>query len=322
MSASHKVLSNWYLQLAQHLEAGTTLAEALRVTSGPPAGDRLRLAAEISAGRPIEAVIRNAPPWLPRSDRASINAAMQTSRLPQTLRNLSDRHAHVGATQLKVVLGLLYPVGILHFAAVILPLLRMIDFESGFNWSPGTHLRYTAALLLPIWGIVALIDFLVKTENPLLPRILRGIPILRRYDKAQAMADFSYTLGTLLDAGVPIRPAWKTSVDVARDPALARAHQSIEPLFARGESPSAHLGEHKYFPADFVAFYETGARTGTLDQTLLHAGREFQNRANNAMTLAAIVYPSLLFLCIAGVIVTAIFQAYAGYLDLIREMME
>ncbi|MEX2381425.1 MAG: type II secretion system F family protein [Opitutales bacterium] len=322
MSVSHKTLSNWYLQMAQHLEAGTPLAEALSRTHGPPAKDRLRLATQIKAGRPVENVLQDAPRWLPRADRPAICAAMESSRLPQTLRNLSDQHAHVGATQLKVVFSLIYPLGVFHFAVLVAPVVGMIDFETGFAWDTDLYLRQTAALIVPVWVAAGLVGFLVKAENPLLPRILRCIPLLCRYSKAQAMANFCYALGTLLDAGVPIRRAWRTSAEIARDPGIARAHRHLDRVLAAGEDPAQHLDGHKCFPPDFVAFYQSGAHTGNLEQNLLHAGGHFQSRANNAMTLAAIVYPTLLFICVAGLIIITIFRVYGGYLDMIDGFLQ
>ncbi len=58
--ASHKVLSNWYRQLAEHLDSGTRLAEAFTVCAGPPSQDRLRMGALlIEGGTGIEQTARH-----------------------------------------------------------------------------------------------------------------------------------------------------------------------------------------------------------------------------------------------------------------------
>jgi hypothetical protein len=44
------------------------------------------------------------------------------------------RHGAIGATQLKLFLGLAYPLFVLHMAAFMFPVMSMIDFESGFTW--------------------------------------------------------------------------------------------------------------------------------------------------------------------------------------------
>ncbi|CAA6692998.1 MULTISPECIES: type II secretion system F family protein [unclassified Lentimonas] len=319
---SHKLLSNWYLQLAEHLESGTMLAEALSVCTGPSVKDRFRMSALIEAGTPIEAVMNTAPAWLPKADRVFISTAMETGRLPQTLRNLSDRHERIGANQLKAILGILYPLGVYHIAALVLPVVRMIDYEVGFTWDAKQHLLQSSLLIGPLWALIALILFLVKTDNPMLPRILRCIPLLRRYSKAQALADFAYALGTFIDAGVPMDSAWGGSARIAHDPSITRAYRAMEPTFAAGADPATQLKSHKIFPPDFVAFYAAGTQSGKLDQMMLKSGQQYQTQANHAMTYASIVYPTLLFACVAAFIVFTIFQVYGGYLDLLSELAE
>jgi type II secretory pathway component PulF len=319
---SHKLLANWYLQLSQHLDAGIALAEALRLSKGPPPGDRQRLASAIEAGDDVAQVMKHAPSWLPSADRIFICAGQQTGRLPQTLSTLSDRHSRIGANQLKAILGLVYPIGVFHIAALVLPLVRMIDFEVGFEWSASQHLLLSAALLLPLWALILCIYFLAKTENPLLPRLMQAIPLLRRYTRAQALADLAYALGTFLETGVPIQSAWKHSVRLTRSPRLTAAYRQIEPILKRGEDPADSLGNFAVFPPDFVAFYTSGAQSGKLDQNLLTAGQRFQAQANQAMTFAAIVYPSLLFAGVAGCIAYSIFQVYGGYVDMLMDLAE
>ncbi|MFQ3270413.1 MAG: type II secretory pathway component PulF, partial [Lentimonas sp.] len=72
----------------------------------------------------------------------------------------------------------------------------------------------------------------------------------------------------------------------------------------------------------FVSFYAAGTQSGKLDQMMLKSGQQYQTQANHAMTYASIVYPTLLFACVAAVIVFTIFQVYGGYLDLLSDLAE
>jgi type II secretory pathway component PulF len=266
--------------------------------------------------------MQTAPTWLPKADRAFMCAAVETARLPQTLRNLSERHERIGATQLKVILGLLYPMGVYHLAALILPIVRMIDYESGFQWDARLHLLQSGALLLPLWALITLITVLAKTKHPVLAALLRCIPLLRRYSKAQALADFAYALGTFINAGVPIQSAWAGATRVANDPALCRANSALKTVFDAGEAPCAQLQNHKVFPQDFIAFYNAGAQNGTLDQMMIKAGQQYQSKANHAMTVASILYPSLLFAAVVGLVICSIFQVYRDYLELLTAFVQ
>lgn len=319
---SHKMLARWYQQLSQHSEVGVPLAEAIAAAAGPPLPGRLQLSQQIEAGLPLEAVLAAAPGWLPQADRVFISAGHASGRLKQTFSTLSQRHSLIGANLAKVVLSLIYPLGILHMAALALPLMQMIDFEVGFQWDPVRYLSLCLVLLLPCWALIALIIFLIKTQNPLLPRLMRMIPLLWRYNRTQGMADFSGSLGALLQTGMDIAPAWQRAIQISHSPQLRQAYRSIAQVIDRGEDPSDCLQDFSVFPADFVSYYKTGAKTGKLDETLLAAGNVYQAQANQAMTFAAIVYPILLFAAVAALITYSIFKMYGGYLDMLMQMME
>lgn len=313
---SHKQLANWYAQLGQHLEAGILLSDALRLCEGPLAKDREAMAERIQNGDAIEHVMRDAPAWIPKSDRYFIIAAMETGSLPQTLANLSERHERIGATQMKVVLGLMYPLGVFHIAALLLPVVRMIDYEAGFQWNSAQYTVQLLVILAPVWGAIGFIYYLAHSDHPLLPRILRCLPLLKKYSEMQAMANLSYALGTFIAAGVPAPSAWRLSARVVNDGRFTRVVEELEPTFAKGHEPGNELRQFKCLPPEFSAFYKTGAESGKLDSNLLHAGRQFQEKANAAMTAAALAYPTLIFAIVVGIIVTTIFEVYGNYLSI------
>lgn len=313
---SHRDLSNWYAQLGQHLEAGVLLAEALRMCEGMPLKGRHAMAERLEQGDTFNAVMASPPKWLPRADRQFLVAGMETGSLPLTLRNLSERHAAIGATQLKIILGMAYPVGVLHIAALLLPITRMIDYESGVQWDLTRYLTEAAMVIVPIWLVIVTVFCLARSDSPLLPRLLRCLPILRAYSQAQALADLSYSLGTFVAAGVPVPSAWRLSAKLVNDTRFKKLAARLEPTFAAGGDPSAELRQHKCLPADFAAFYRTGADSGQLDSNLLKVGRQYQERANRAMTLAALAYPTLAFAAVAVLVIMTIFDVFGGYLEI------
>jgi len=241
---------------------------------------------------------------------------METGSLPLTLQNLSARHASIGASQMKLVRGLAYPLGVLHIAALLLPITRMIDYESGFNWSLPQYLFESAVFIVPIWLVIGTIFYLIRSDSPWLPRILRLMPILRDYSRSQALANLAYSLGTFIAAGVPVPSAWRLSVKLVNEPRYTQAAAKLEPTFTAGQDPSKELKQFKCFPSDFTAFYQTGAQSGKLDSNLLIAGRQYQERANHAMTFAALVYPTLVFAAVAGLVIYTIFKVFGGYLQM------
>lgn len=316
---SHKKLANWYTRLGQHLESGVPLADALRLCDGMPATGREQIAQAVESGPSAENAIRNAPDWLPKNDRLFILAALETGHLPQTLHHLGERHARMGATLLKIVLGLIYPLGVFHVFALLLPILRMIDYQVGFLWDPGRYVTSVLFLLLPVWAGLGLVYFLARTQHPLLGRFLRCLPLLRNYSRMQATADLSHALGTFIHAGIPAPSAWRMSVRLTKRPEFAKAMKRLEPIFQAGADPADQMASMPCFPAEFRAYYKAGAGSGQLDSNMLQAGKHFQDKANLSMTLASIFYPSLLVLGVGAIVIATIFQVYGDYLGIFEQ---
>ena len=320
MPASHKTLANWYLQLAQHMEAGIPLAEAIDCSSGPSSNGRSKLTEQLHAGQTVAEVISNAPAWLPRADRIFIIAAADSGRLPQTFLNLHKRHKRIDDIQRRVIFSMLYPIGVFHFAAVVLVLMQNLDYEAGLKSLNLAQMGLQVlALLAPLWALLSLIRVMAKIESPLLPRLMRCVPLLRNYSKTQAIADLANSLGTFVETGLPIQRAWHYATDITNAAEFKRSYRTLKPIFDAGDDPSQQLPKLKSFPPDFCAYYQTGAQTGKLDESLKTIGEQYQGKANRALTVAAITYPSILFALVAGMVAYTVISFYTGYLNMLQD---
>ena len=323
MPASHKTLANWYLQLTQHMEAGIPLAEAIECSSGPSASGRKQLTQQLNAGETIATVINNAPAWLPQADRIFIIAAADSGRLPQTFFNLHSRHKRIANIQRNVILSTLYPLGVFHFAAVVLVFMQNLDYEAGLsNLDPARMMLQVLALLVPLWALIGLIVAMSKIESPLLPRLIRCVPLLRKYSKTQAVADLANSLGTFVETGLPIQRAWRYATDITNAAEFKRAYRSLQPIFDAGDDPGPRLARLNGFPPDFCAYYQTGAQTGKLDESLKTIGEHYQGKANRALAIAAITYPSILFGLVVCMCAYTIISFYTGYFEMIQGIGE
>ena len=324
MSLSHRKLSAWYRQLAQQLEAGLPLAAALRSSrgTGAPAAGLDAMAQRIETGGTVEQALRTAKGWLPFADILALSAAAGSGRMPRTLHNLSARHEQIGTAKLRIVLACLYPIAVLHFGLLLLPVVRMIDWEKGFQWSTAVYLRTAAGGLLPLWGAAIVLWILARRQGPVLARIAGLLPGLRGYARSQALADFSFALANFLEAGVPIAQAWANAGVITRSPRLRAAAGAMADVIARGAPPGPQLARWECFPPDFVALYQTGESTGQLEANLHHLTRQNQETANRSLAFATLLYPALIFAAVAGAVVYHVIKIYGGYLKMLGKLAE
>ncbi|MBC2595823.1 type II secretion system F family protein [Ruficoccus amylovorans] len=322
MTLSHKQLSAWYLQLRQMLEAGLLISDAVETASGPSGRERAALASRLRSGQNLDEALGQTDGWLPRADRLFLKAAALTGQLPQTLSNLAERHQRIAGTQMKCLLACLYPLAVLHLGILARAVLKLVDSQSGFQFEPVVFLK---ALLLPLgvlWAVIALVVFLVKTGSPAIPFVMKFLPGLRGYGAGQRMADLASALKGFVEAGLPIGESWAAAGAVTGNARLKAAGLAIREAVNRGEAPSAHLARLGCFPADFVSLYTTGERTGHLDSSLAALARRYQDQANTGLTVTMILYPMLIFLVVAGLVVVQVVGFYAGYFNQINEIMK
>jgi len=322
LSLSHAKLSAFYLQLSQQLGAGLTLAQSLAARSPAPAADCARLVRLIHDGETVAKVFTAAGTWLPEEDRPFLAAAAATGRLPLILRTLSERHAHIGTLQRRVAFSCLYPLGVLHFGSLVFALFRLINWETGIHWSTPGFIGGVLMILLPFWGSVIGLAVLMRRRNPLAATFLSLLPAIGGYRREQALADFAFALGNLLEAGAPIADAWHSAGEIANSPRIASAAAAVREQILRGGAPSAVINSQRVFPHDFVALYQTGEVTGSLDKNLIHLAEIHQDRARQKLAFAAVLYPGLLFFAVAALVLFIVISAYSGYIGNINKMLD
>ena len=319
MSLGHRALSAWYRQLAQQLEAELPLAAALRSSrgTGAPAAGLDAMAQTVESGGSVDDAFRTATTWLPFPDILALSAAADAGRMPRTLRALSTRHEQIGGAKLRVVLACLYPLAILHFGLLLLPVTKMIDWEKGFNWSTPFYVRSLVFTFGPLWAFGATVLVMARRQSPLLGRVARMMPAIGGYVRAQALADFSFALANFLEAGVVIGQAWATAGLVSRSPELKAAAAAMESVVTQGRAPGAELASWECFPPDFVALYQTGESTGQLEGNLQRLSTQWQEAANRSLNFATMLYPTLVFFLVAGAVVYQVITIYSGYLKML-----
>lgn len=318
MSSNSKTLADWYLQLARHLEAGIPLPKAWSLPADPAKKNRLEATEKLEAGLPVDQVIRESGNWLPKIDRENLLFANQSGRLPEMCQRLAARHKRHFETSRRIRSKLLYPLIVFHLAALVLPLVQMIDFEAGLAGLDFSALLFrTGSLLLPLWIILLTLQSMARTGNPLLPVILRCFPFFRGYAKDQSIADFCDILGSACQAGVLPQQAWAQAAKASKSPSLIKTNRAIQPTLKKGLDPADVIADHRSLPKDFIAYYKTGSTTGKLDSMLLELSLHYEERAESKLATATAFYPGIALLTVALLVAYSFFSFFGDSLDLL-----
>ena len=123
--------------------------------------------------------------------------------------------------------------------------------------------------------------------------------------KAKDRVIFTRQLSTLVKAGLPITQALNTSIEQVNNPKFKSTLQKIATSVEGGQSLASSFAQYpQLFNHIFISLVDAGEQSGTLDESLLRlADQQEKEQAVLGKVRGALVYPSIVFVVIIGVVV-------------------
>ena len=303
------VLKNCLIDVAQDVESGSTLSEAM--AKHPAAFDRLYVgmikAGE--AGGVLDTILERLAMFMEKSLRL----------------------------QKKVLGAMIYPLVVTAVAVAILAGIMTFvipAFETMFN-ETGITLPAPTALLIAVSGFVADYWFLLPlgpvgfvlllrliASHPRgrygLDRLKLALPVFGTILQRSTVSRFCRTLGTLVSSGVPILDALSITREATTNLVIARAIDEVHAAIREGESIAGPLQASGAFDEMFVNMVEVGEETGALDAMLTKIANTYDDDVDTAVeSLSSILEPILIVGMggAVGFIVIALFMPLIRLID-------
>ena len=312
-----------YLQLAQLTSAGFGLVAALeQIKNRPPAlsfrEPLQRILDEIARGRTFTQAVTNTGGWLPEFDLALLHAGETTGRLDSCFRNLADYYNERARLAKQMISQLLYPVGLIHFAAfvflIVLPFATAgMNFDASLVW-----LFVRAGLFLsPLYFGTAFLIYALQSKHgetwrATIEAILHPIPMLGTARHYLALARLATALEALISAGVNIIEAWQLAANASGSPALRRLVLAQNPQLRAGRTPAEVIRECSRFPDMFSNLYTTGEVSGKLDESLHSIRRYYNEEGTRKLETLAALLPKLVYFGVVLAIAYNIIKFYSN----------
>ncbi len=233
----------------------------------------------------------------------------------------------------KVVGAMIYPTVVISFAVgivtgimiVVVPKFEeiFVDFDTKLpevtvflinisNWFvKGTPPGWAVILLSPI--IFTLLFKLVRQSKGgrfVSDFILLKIPILGQILGKTSIARFTRTLGTLVNAGVPILEAINITRETSGNEVYARALGTVHDAIREGDSFANPLRAAKVCDGIVVNMIDVGEETGDLDKMLIKIADNYDEEVDVLVdSLVSLLEPIMVLVLglIVGFIVIALF---------------
>ncbi len=262
-----------------------------------------------------------------------VNAGEQGGTLEKNLFYLADYLKKDYELKKKVKGALFYPMmvfGLTIFEAMgvvffILP--RLESLFTSFKNVPAFTLGMisTAKMLrdnkltigLGLLVFVVGFSYFMKTPpgRKFKDRLVLGVPIIKKLTKHSILANFSRTLGILLESGIPLIKALQITETTIENHIYAKIVAGVREKVQAGMGLAEALSANPtYFPSTFTKMIEVGEQTSSLEENLLYLhefyAEDVEDMSNNLTTLLEPLLLVFIGLMIGGLAISIIGPIY------------
>jgi len=292
----HKSFQRILLQVRQDVEAGSTLADAMR--RHPKAFNNLyvNMIAAGEAGGILDTILQRLSTYIEKSVKL---ASQVRSALIYPIAVIVIASIVVAVILLKVI-----PT----FAALFTSLGAELPFPTRVVIAASNFLaRYFIFFIIAIVGLIYAFRRYYATHNGrrVIDGLILKIPVLGMIMKKIAVARFCRTLATLTSSGVPILEALDITARTSGNAIVEDAIQETRKAVEGGKTIVEPLRETGIFPNMVVQMIGVGEQTGALDAMLNKIGDFYEDEVDAAVAgLVKLLEPMMIF--ILGVIIGGI----------------
>jgi len=308
-------LARAYYDLSVMLDAGVPIMRSFDIVIEGRSGYFKRVLSQVrdsvSKGSSLAESMERHRHVFPTLDRMLVQAAEHSGSLGQSFKMLSEWHEFVQRIVHRMLMGLAYPFLILHAAAFIFPLPRLIFGQMGIS-------QYLLSVLgVVIWLYILLFIIAIRVYRPETTRLIRlpldylvlRIPVLGAAVRQLCISRYVKAFAMLYKAGVPMAE----SVERA---GRAVGNEAVAGLF-RGSITSVRNGATAWeglsprLPSEYRHLWQIGEESGELDQTVDKIAQISADRADMYFRGFARGFPIVVYFVIMGLMVYMIFTLFA-----------
>jgi type II secretory pathway component PulF len=331
-------------QLANLLQAGMTLDEGLSVLEKRLKQPRVQqmthaLHQALVDGRSFSQALSDLPRIFPPLYVNLVAAGEASGALPQILLRLVKHLMQAKELRDRVQQALIYPafLALAGGALITVFITFMVPQLTGFMAQTGGALPLPTRILLQIhhaitgywWvavlaGISGVIAFraLVRSEEGRIgwDRFRLMIPGYGRVIRHRYYAQFSRTLGTLIENGIPLLRALDLVTEIAGNRFLEQKLGEVRKAVIDGATLSAALQAQKLFPDLFTDMMAVGEQTGHFAETMQTIADVYERELDRTVGLISQLIPPVIIVVIAGVVGLVVFSILSAVFEMTHSL--
>ncbi len=319
-------LATFTTQLANLLNSGMPLTVALNSmthleTKGIPRDVSLQLKQEVMEGRSLSDAMAKQPRIFSDLYINMVRAGESSGALVDVLRRMAGHFQQFAEVQGKFATAMIYPamvclVGVglvLFFIYFMLP--HFIEMFQGFSIELPlptrmliamgyffTHFWWVLILVVILAGIVFARFRVSDFGREKLDKWKMSAPVIGKVVKLNLFAQFSRTLATLLQNGVPVLTALQITEQVIPNTLLKEAISKTREAVTDGKTIAQPLANSRLFPQLMVDLVKIGEETGDVPGALANLADTYESELQISLRIMTTLIEPLLIICMALVV--------------------
>lgn len=317
--------------LALMLKSGLSLSESVKMLSVQAEDPRLRntfsaIYISIQKGNNLSSSMKAFPKIFSELVVSIITVGEEGAVLEKNLLFLSDYLKKKYEFEKKIKSAMTYPIIIFGLTAVemlgmvffILPKMEAL-FSSFKNIPPFTKaillvtgfMRVNILYILAgvvVLGILVYLFMKTKVGKRIMDKVMINFPVIGKVNRLRFLANFSRTLGILLESGTSFSQSLKVAAESITNAQFAAAFETIKKNVKGGQHLAQAMYAHsKLFPETYIRILEISEKTGTLEVNLNFLADYYSTEVSDLTeNLATLLEPIMLVLVAAMIGVLAI----------------
>jgi type IV pilus assembly protein PilC len=314
-----RILMMFYRELAQMVGSGVPIVEAMGILADQPGDPAIQRVAGIirdslAQGNTLADGFAESPDLFPLLHVNIMKYGETAGRPAECLASLAGYMEKEYAMQQTIMVGLAYPVLLLHAAMFLLPIVNAV------TCGLGGYLRGFLGVFIPVYGIVFLIFAATRMQRNEqfkngMDAFVVSLPVIGRIVRQFAITRFIRALQIMSASGVPIITAWQMAVEACGNNAVRTALLTGSDFLERGEGLSRAFRGSGVFTPQMISMITTAERSGSIVQTLNTIAVYSERENETAIGMLTRIVPVIVYILVAGFIALRVISFYIGYFN-------
>ncbi|MEZ4813954.1 MAG: type II secretion system F family protein [Bdellovibrionota bacterium] len=264
-----------------------------------------------------------------------IGAGEGSGTLDRILDRLAVYYEKMASIRRKVVTATIYPSAILVIVfgiitgllIFVVPMFEKMFADQGKELPQATQLLLAVSQFIrqhviimgaAVGGIIFLIGYIFTNEEARakIDPVLLHLPIFGNILQKSCLARFCRTLGTLIQAGVPILDAFNLAAKVSGNYEIEGAAMRVQASVKEGSSISAPLALESSFPRMVVSMISVGEQTGELEKMLMKVAEFYEDEVDTSVSAMTSILEPMLIVIMGIVVVSVLIPLYLPIFNL------